>query len=387
MIEDVSFKGDIKPRGHVKVELFDGLTGKKVDEREEDNFISRFVVDYYLRYKMMDTLTEDRYTSTDYPTGEVTRIFNDPFELITLTGATHGEEPLEEWLPRGNIVGEASTTSSYSGSDPLRGTINRAESFSQMGHLRLVFDWGTHAGNGTFQSIYFRPSSSYGLTTSADYFDVLDLDFDIFGCALRYGNKYYLLGVQNNFSERVIRRYDLNFNLENTYVIELNCEDFAIKGNQFLLLDYSQRAVYEVPISQPDSEPTKLFDTDSVYGIDYDPVNREYHLADADGFAIYDSNYQLKDKIQVDANMFRSALFFLGYGWLSYQHFFDESGVRTHPMGTAMRGIEDNYVFCESNNRLKRVPKYGIGSRALLDNPVTKTTNVTMKITYDFMYQ
>src|SRR5690606_27298198 len=45
-------------------------------------------------------------------------------------------------------------------------------------------------------------------------------------------------------------------------------------------------------------------------------------------------------------------------------------------------GVIDNYKVMRNGEVM---PQTGISSRALLDSPVTKTSNNTMKITYDFM--
>src|SRR5690606_10027106 len=45
-------------------------------------------------------------------------------------------------------------------------------------------------------------------------------------------------------------------------------------------------------------------------------------------------------------------------------------------------GVIDNYKVMRDGEVM---PQTGISSRALLDSPVTKTSNNTMKITYDFM--
>lgn len=383
---------DLKPKGHLKLELFDGLTGKKVDERKKDNFISKFVLDHYLRFKMMDTIAGGRATMREEPGQDITSHFADPLQLIILNKDDHKEDALHEWLPRSPMIGYASTESPYSGGDEKRGTINQDESFSRMGHLRMVFDFPTHAANDTFRSVYFKPESSF-TSSSSIYFDI-DFDvgqYDEMGKFIKINNKYYVNGIKDGYYKYVIDIYDLNFNLETSYELKENYSDFTVKGDEFLLLDKDYREVGVAPISDPTQSETVLVMEGFNYatGIAYDEENQEIHVSNENGIFIYDRNYQLKDQVTLDYGIsgYDPRLFYLGYGWINGNRFFGSQGGFVHGFGNDVHGVTtDELIISNGYSRVWIYPKYGIGSRALLDSPVTKTANVTMKITYDFMY-
>ena len=84
-------------------------------------------------------------------------IFN-PFTNIILTDY-EGEENADEVCVRGSVIAWANKSTQYAGTDPLRGTINNAESEltdrTQSGYLKYVFDFPTHAANGNINSIWW----------------------------------------------------------------------------------------------------------------------------------------------------------------------------------------------------------------------------------------
>src|SRR5690606_27735439 len=150
--ENITLSDNFKPQGKIKVELFDDLTGKKVDELVGENFVSKGVRDVLFKMAMIGLFTQGKYTGgRDYY-----RDINDPFEYMVLTDATHAEAPDSEWIIRGNTVGYAYTDYPYSGGDTMRGSYNADESFTSREQVHIVIAFPTHAANGTFQSIYFR---------------------------------------------------------------------------------------------------------------------------------------------------------------------------------------------------------------------------------------
>lgn len=80
------------------------------------------------------------------------------FSYIYLTDSTKPESSSSEKI-LGNIIGYAERNSPYSGTDTRRGTINRTETTLEInnGKIRVnfVFDFPTHASNGSFESIYW----------------------------------------------------------------------------------------------------------------------------------------------------------------------------------------------------------------------------------------
>lgn len=165
------------------VELFDDLTGKKQLEMPFENFIA---LPGQRWHKAMSRLAFGHGMPQDPVQGSV---FNatasafpiqllswpnnegmplDVFSHIAVTDNSDAEVPVSEVNPKEGetIVGWANRTV-YSGADTKRGTPNAAESISDAAKSRWVFDWPTHAANGTFRSVEWL--SLWEVTTLLPY--------------------------------------------------------------------------------------------------------------------------------------------------------------------------------------------------------------------------
>ncbi|SKA99748.1 hypothetical protein SAMN05443428_1383 [Caloramator quimbayensis] len=143
-------------KGKVLVELFDSKTNKKVKEAYTENIIpDLFFKDMFIRH-FAGGIMGIGPRESDY--------YNNNFECIYLTDSTKPESANTERIS-GNITGYAYRNTEYSGTDPLRGTINKAESKMELanGKIRVtfVFDFPTHAANGKFESIYWGCDMQY----------------------------------------------------------------------------------------------------------------------------------------------------------------------------------------------------------------------------------
>ncbi|MCX7904153.1 MAG: hypothetical protein N2486_06545 [Caloramator sp.] len=155
-IRQIKEKDNIGIKGKVLVEIFDAKTNKKVKEAYTENIIpDLFFKDMFLRHFAggimgINTRNQDQ--------------FNNSFECIYLTDSTKPESANSEKVT-GNIIGYAYRNTEYSGTDTLRGTINKIESKMEIvnGKIRttFVFDFPTHAANGRFESIYWGADPSY----------------------------------------------------------------------------------------------------------------------------------------------------------------------------------------------------------------------------------
>jgi hypothetical protein len=134
-------------KGTVKLELFDALTGKKTYEAKTENIINSIVSKYAFMDYFYGKIKGDRGIS----------YYAAPFQYMVLTDYK-GIEDAEIEFYKGNLVGYGDKTTAYSGPDTLRGTINLAESnldLSGNGLVHFVFDFPTHAANGTFESLWW----------------------------------------------------------------------------------------------------------------------------------------------------------------------------------------------------------------------------------------
>lgn len=140
--------------GTATVKLYDSLTGRQTYEAKSENRISAvfgniaYLDGFY--YPMLDNLQQ----------GLLQDIYETyPFRVMVLTTGDIPEDPYDYWT-WGDIVGYADGWYTYSGSNILKGTINKGEWARSTGLKHLVIDFPTHAANGTFKSIYWTGGDS-----------------------------------------------------------------------------------------------------------------------------------------------------------------------------------------------------------------------------------
>ncbi|MEW8994390.1 hypothetical protein [Clostridium sp.] len=153
--DNVTKLNKIKPisnmRGRATVELFDSKTGSKVYHAETENLINDSVV----KLMFFECFYKRLIVGGNIESGYVAF----PFRRIYLTDYDGMENANEKYM-KGNTIGWCDKNEPYSGSNTLQGTINLSESYykpEEDGKIKIhfVFDFPTHAGNGTFQTIYW----------------------------------------------------------------------------------------------------------------------------------------------------------------------------------------------------------------------------------------
>lgn len=215
------------------IEMFEGK--KKVKEAVTHNIVNNHVNQIaFLRYfydycKQSSNLT----------------IFN-PFINIILTDY-EGEENADEVCVRGNVIAWANKSTEYIGTDPLRGTINNAESEltdrTQSGYLKYVFDFPTHAANGNINSIWWAYGGS---------------------------NSYRMLG-DTYLSKESVQTYT----------------DMCCDGSYVYAVRSSSGTIYKMVMDSANAE-TIRFTTSNLRGIEWDGTN--FWLADNTTKTIYKCN-------------------------------------------------------------------------------------------------
>lgn len=137
---------------HVLVELFDAVTGRKVDESSGENYITpagiahnRWKVRNDYMASMPGSLNQD--VEPLNPFGEV--YLTDSAETID-TGSS---------LAEGQVMAWANKTP-YVGADTFRGSPNSGECEADPSRAKWVFDWPTTGGNGTLRSVGWRPAGA-----------------------------------------------------------------------------------------------------------------------------------------------------------------------------------------------------------------------------------
>jgi outer membrane protein assembly factor BamB len=304
-IEVVKFKEkDSKIRGIVKVNLFDKDSGKKILEAKTENIITALGYEYF-RWAIQDGII--RNSSFTKPT------FNNPFNMIALYSANEPEKD-EPYPNEGNLVGY-SNLYTYSGTDTLRGTINLSESninYNKYLRIHLVFDWPTHAANGTFQTIIW----AYSYLLQFKYSSFASPDSSPRGLAWD-GTNLWLAG---NSTDKI---YKLNPSTGEVI------SSFA----------------------SPDSLPQGLAWDGTNLWLAGDSTDKIYKLNPSTGEVI--SSFASPD---------------------------------SSPRGLAWDGT-NLWLAGDNNVRIYKLEQALYGARTLLPSPITKTSQQTMKIEYDFVFQ
>lgn len=395
MNEVIDFPKIKKPKGKIKIELFDDLTGKKIEEVHSTNFISRGV-EYAYKLMMLGLFTRNRLTGGI----DTSSMVSDLFSEMLLTTADHPEDPIHEWLPKGKIIGKASTTSTYTGSDKFLGSYNQSESYTNAEKVHIVVDFPTHASNGTFNSIYFKNERDQAIKSS--YYFIKD--HDLYHLLERkYGDKWV---VMTNSNRRVVI-VDNDFNiLSETDLV--NVKHFDVVGDTLYYIKYyNENAIYKATLPTLNDEVQVASHEYKLSSIAYDSLRRRFYVyvdEYVDGgynLLIYDNEFNLINAIKQSSKK-RNALVIDGFLYTSneysssstskYKYFYDMDSYESYRfednIGNKLNiiGHDSTKLFIKiSDQDIGIIPKTYIGSRSLLDAPVTKTETNTMKITYDFI--
>lgn len=410
MLQEKILYPEVMPKGQIKIELFDELTGKKMKEVNTHNFISKGVSAYLFRLAIKSIFTQNKATGGRTLFNDI----GDPFRVIELTNATHPEEPENEWILKGDTIGWAFTNGTYSGSDKQRGTYNTAESYTELDRVRMVFDFPSHCANGEFQSIYFRDENPLSLSFSPRPF--LNKGSGVLHAKVHDGEIWVLhssssVGGSSSNSSSSISRYDMNFNLIDTYTLPYGAYDFEIVDNHiYFALGTSQTSnnrgqIVRAPISDITNWTAmitgKLNENEDVGGIVFDEQNNQFIVSSSSGSGSGSSSSSIS-RYDTAFNLISTKNYTFPGGVYYYQKLVNDDGnilvcgndrsyllsdddtaTNNACIGLVMGVIGDKKVMRDGSI----LPKIGISSRALLDEPIVKTSDYTMKITYDFILE
>lgn len=407
---------DTPARGVATIQLFDADTGEMTYEAKTENVINSIVnkmayMDYFYN-KIKGTI------STSY--------YSVPFQIIALYNNSD-QEDANTIAIRGTLVGYADKATTYSGSDILKGTINLVETQLDVlgdGKLHFVFDFPTHAANGTFQKIVWSKDTSAFTPWTSNMAQgtgkVLDSQmgmayhgatiYQIKGTTLRIMDKGdlststdYTLGTdtkQNGIyvtdtniwtvaDSKKVYKYDLNRNLLQTFTIsqDIGCgggtaelHHIYVDSNVIFLGTYMSGggcSILKMSLDLTTVVASKYYPSGSTNpALGYrrgglGKFDQDTLLVMCDGHS-----YSL-----VDANTLgfisKSSSTTASYGWSFAQN---ENGLN---LGTCYTNnvVNSTFSFCDVNM------VSSIGAETLLASPITKTPTNTMKIQYDFLIQ
>ncbi len=429
-------------KGTVTVELFDAKTGKLVEKQENHNFIANHGKEY-LRYLQRTNFknqisTLNAASDTDYAVPSV-------FTNILLTDSVQAEDPATEWSFPGKITGYA-TKETYSGANTLRGTPNAGLSETTQTHTKWVFDWPTHAANGTIGSVSWN--SNPDITESRLYFPT-DIRKSTTATSIKqvpltnrpiaYVNDNLLFAGTNT----TVTKYDANMDQQASFTtISIRGIAWDSSNNKLWVISNNQIASYsengtliDAPVSVTDRQyrgltfdGTTLWTTVSVSNTDWHVHRLNTSGGDVSEFNAYPGAISpgTANVCDIAYDIERSLLYILGRGVYDGSgqlacSVFNLSGQSTgtfismQPFYQGNRGyyyqgdISTSYFDYSGNSTLRlitthgsntNVPYYpyptgtmvqtlridGMGSRALLPSPITKTDQQSLRITYRMDY-
>lgn len=450
-------------RGVHTIELFDALTGKLVERVQSENFISKVMEELQRQAALFAFLTDSinyasgsyiQYNGPLYDLAKYYVVFEDadmswitsgnfPMSWLVLTDYDGPEDPENEIIMRGRIVGYAGRYDTYVGSDTKRGTLNTVESFVEPRHIHLVYDWPTHAANGTFQSVYWNYDYAENYAPAVIGKKLLQISApngylfaDYIPAKVKNG-KLYFMGKEAQTNKVAILVYDLNIparTITNGQVYALlnttyNHNDFEIAPNgDIYLISGSWLYCYDKngsPKNIPGTSQTSrnygsfLLDLFAITGQDVYMESRTSYTNE-----LQINRYNINDLVNpLDVKVIPRASVDVYQEYCSGMHYIPDLDMLVMTVDeytyfvdrtmldlskdTPVRTFINNWSaitydptkkqFIEirhttptgpsGNDYTKRDvsirPIGFIGARNLLPSPVTKTSTNTMKLTYD----
>lgn len=376
-------------KGFVTVELFDN--GYKIKTVKSKNMITQFA-----KAHMIWDMKEDFFRGCPGTLpGEPGYYLNNI--ILTSSTATPQDIPLQE---TGSVTGWADKTP-YSGSDVYRGTINTAESYATNDKVHWVFDWPTHAGNGTFQTIIWGNKGIYDINQiDASYIQYPAFDSSAYDLTI-INKEYWITYYDYNGK---IRRYDSNFALLASYDSPASFPTGITHGNNCLWVSCGDNKIYKMDISNmsvissyssPATDPKGLtWYNNKLYVVCGD--NKIYGLNPETGAVVHSFTSPMENTIDIAFDNDGNIWTVNDYATINRYN------LNNGNLLNSLRGPDYwlKGVFLMENNKLIfmrardgynayiiEVKNLHIGARTLLPQPVTKTNQQTMKVQYDFLFE
>jgi len=390
-MEEIINSKKAKPaRGFVTVQLFDEF-GRILQEEKTENNMTHLVTN-----RMKWRLRQDFYSG--HPSSTLTEPVY-PLNCIILdlsTDATiYDTYPLYRNI--GQVIGWSDKTN-YSGTDTFRGTINAAESYTNNERVHYVFDWPTHAANGTFQTIAWGNISNN--TYSGTFINSFaSPDSDVQGLAWDGTNLWFA----GDYNDKI---YKLNPNtgeVISSFATPDNSPRGLVWDGTYLWLagsDYYNPKIYKLnpntgavisSFTSPDIYPQGLaWDGTNLWVVgDYN--DKIYKLNPNTGAVI---NWFTAPDVDPRGITFEGAnLWFAGNNNKKIYKLNPNTGEVISSFATpdnSPRGLvwDGTYLWLSgnSNKKIYKGIDATIGTITKLPNPVTKTSTNTMKVQYDFIF-
>lgn len=399
---------DFKVRGHVKVEVRN-IDGSLAQCEEHDNYVSPFV------YGALRKVTNSRFMQLAHVDAAGTSVTTDLAGIrgIYMSKGLNTGLTLTDYAGVANerervIHGDALAFGGYGASSSAndKGSFNPGESYQGENSQRFVYDFATNQANGSFQSVYTTMQSR---------------DFDyIYGVGLLYKNVDFSGGIVND-GKTLIYQYDsgvtvmavdelINW-IQNSPTIstdhplrEFNRYSRIALRHGELWWACGKSYVYHAPLSDL-ANPTKVTTGNYVSSICWSPkrdtfftvenvsgtyklVERSTGFAQLRTFAIPSTPTNVASGGNLTALPEEDSIIICGRVFdiddnanvlQPRQKWFGSYGTSSSTFHGCFMGdflLDNNYLGLDLGTQYF--------SRARLDNPVTKNSRQTMKITYDF---
>lgn len=418
---------NLVPKGRASIELFN-LDGDLVQKEVQDNYVNQAVLQ-----DISDLMTLNNLGITLYSAPLLQ--LNSGLILTDFDGEV---TPQNRYSIKGNEIGYAFVDKVYS--TEKVGGYNATESVISGNYIKLVYDFPTSSANGTINSVYTGP---YTYSTSNN----ARLVPSVIASAYRPASTYIVrrmyrsggkLMYLNGTSFRVFESLPLNEKINSSEssgegtINQLFAD--APKTSYTLSTSYSQvafniaaqkyyfttgnRMLYSSPVSDP-TNITLEKDLNAVltaggtytttYGMAVDNAGKYLYIQHYN-YGVYKidiATWTLLERAFKPAAGYENSsmsfdindpdIIYIGGGLSEYAYdlgskkflYSSKSNTSTHgDMGTVKLSNQitlSGYVSGSSNtyNEISVAPR--MFSRALLEQPVTKTSQNTMKITYEFM--
>lgn len=364
-------------KGNVKIELFDAVTGEKDEEAVSKNFISKGVASVF-QAKMRSMILSKVGTALNYNLG----FLEEPTNVLFLSESDMPEQPDNEWVVPGNIIGEASAQGAVS-SDPKIGVLNIGESEITLTKLKMVFDFSTNKANGVFRSVGTK--SAYEKKAPGEKTSIIAAT-EVFGLHGDY--LFHKGGYQEIVRTNIITKEKKS--------ITTPYRSVTVKDG-YLLVSNSVENYHKYDVNSFDINSKIVIETPTtkVYAINSDEKGNFYFSKTfADGSTVFKSiNEDLSDAEETIYRTKGSSILFLSQGERlvnlasESSAFLDDEIANIsfdYPAFGVVESLTPGYMYLVYSTTVYHVPKISLGSRALLSQPITKTDKQTMKITYEF---
>lgn len=414
--------------GHVKVELFDELTRKKVMETEGHNLFT----DYGLsRFRIMSNyLIGTQFGSDQYGMGNAhsynTGFAFDNYEFgflkfLILTDNENAVAANTLLIP-GNITGIGSRRYDLSTSNPKYGVQNNKETIFTEGKLKAVFDFATDRANGIHKSVFWSAEEnnsifdySYSLDHSTYSNFILPSTYRnmVYSAFIDQAGYVYINFPNSSYPEfyNKVLKCDRNGNIVDTYTLTERPYNnsnnlFCIENNKLYYVSFSD--AQKLCVFNLTNQTTEIITMN--YSLTYfhsTVVNGVLYYGYSSSVVAFDlttrttTTKQVPISLAAMINRFGSLNLVSGYSIYSYDP-------AANTIGSLIGHIDDpNYVvdnlynsdlvrklLCYgfsgttsiSDMALKRIKigdyRANVIAGKLLDAPVTKNNTQTMKVTY-----